>query len=234
MYYDGDSMNKVCIIMFLSMMLFASSALAFPLHGSNGVVSATIYGATKEGANAYVDLSVSMPVTGNNPTNVDLIDNDDKLYKANGLINGGSDPLNNYSARSTMSFSVPEDIIIKRVRVTPATSDPFSIDWTGVPEASDNDTTMKFYGATKPSDINPAWSFDVKITNNAPGTMTYTSQDFKMIDQFGWKYGGSISDSGKILSNESLRFKFETIASKFSRPIALEFKDLALDISAWA
>ena len=85
-------MNKVCIIMFLSMMLFASSALAFPLHGSNGVVNATVYGVTNvQGTTEetkdkiYVDMSASTKyISGERSMyKVDLVDSDDKMYPGN-------------------------------------------------------------------------------------------------------------------------------------------------------
>jgi len=42
------------------------------------------------------------------------------------------------------------DVILKRIRITPAASEPFSnpfsVDWTGVPEVIDDKTSIKFYG----------------------------------------------------------------------------------------
>ena len=119
-------------------------------------------------------------------------------------------------------------------------SDPFSIDWTGVPEISDENATLKFYGVTNAfrSDADypypGAWTFDLKITNNLPQTVEYSNGDFSMVDQFGWVYYGKYSIPSKILSNESLRFS-ATIpsVSKMSRPVALTYKNLTMDISAW-
>jgi hypothetical protein len=257
-------MRLVILCMLLTLI---SNAHAFPLHGSNGVVNATVYGiitelnpTAQDLDRIYVDMSLSR-VDG--MYEATLIDSEDQMYPGKfgaGQVKsfegrkseGGSYPIYNYSTRCMVSFDVPRDVAIKRIRISPTvyvgggngipdgSSDPFSIDWTGVPEVSDKNAILRFYGATKvfndPQNNGDTWAFDIKITNNAPETIGYEFRDFAMVDQFGWVYPSDWDGltSGKILSNESLRFTVEIPnVTKISRPIALKYKDLVIDISAW-
>lgn len=230
-------------ITFILIMLLAPSVQAFPLHGGNGVVNATVYGVMKYeyGDGIYVDISAS----DKDAYNVELVDNDNTTYSGN---NGpykstldGSPTETEYNGyiRDILLFKVPSDIIINHLRLIPSQSEPFLINWTGMPEASYGNTTIKFYGATfEPNGmrwLQGNWNFDVNLINKANKTVEYNNSEFAMVDQFGWVYQGSRGDGlKKILPGESVRFNVQIpLVSEISRPVEILYKGIKLNISAW-
>ena len=77
---------------------------------------------------------------------------------------------------------------------------------------------------------------DLNITNSANQTAEYNSSSFALIDQFGWVYSGEEGDAlKKIPAGESMRFNVKVpFVSEISSPMAIRFKGMELDISAWA
>ncbi len=233
--------------------LLASNVSAFPLSGGNGEMNATVFGVFKEADAIYVDIA-----TQGTPTDCtfQLIDSDDRIHESD---SSGSCSWNSKSGyiddqgttrylasgdvvlkkRGTAIFDVPDGVILKRIRVVPDTSDPFFVDWNGVPEVSDANTTLKFYGATTTprNSCGPTanhWVFDVKLTNNDDEILEYTDGDFSVVDQFGWEYYSKGTTTNKLLPGESLRFDVKTEMYRLSRPIAIIFRGVQMDISAWA
>lgn len=232
------------IIIFTLMVILIPAAQAFPLHGSNGIVNATIYGIMKYeyGNGLYVDISASDV----DAYDVELIDSDNNTYNGNkapyrSTLRGfPTETEYKASIRDMLLFNVPDDIIVKRLRIVPAHSDPFYINWTEMPEAIGHNVTLRFYGAI----FNPNgmrwrqgdWNFDMNITNSANQTAEYNSSNFAMLDQFGWAYPGEEDDASKKLpAGESMRFNVKVpFVSELSRPMAILFRGMKLDISAWA
>ena len=237
----------------LLFVLFITSATAFPLSGGNGVMNATVLGVFKESGVMYVDITTQGTPTG---CTFQLIDSDDRIHESD---SSGSCSWNSKSGyvddqgstgylasgdvvlkkRGIAIFDVPDGVILKRIRVVPDTSDPFFVDWNGVPEVSDANTTLKFYGATTTprNSCGPTanhWVFDVKLTNNDDEILEYTDGDFSVVDQFGWEYYSKGTTTNKLLPGESLRFDVKTEMYKLSRPIAIIFRGVQMDISAWA
>ena len=232
------------IIIFTLMIILIPSAQAFPLHGDNGIVNATIYSIMKYeyGNGLYVDISASDV----DVYDVELVDSDNNTY------NGNSGPYRsnlhgfpteteyNGSIRDMLLFDVPKEIIVERIRIVPSHSDSFYIDWTDMPEATGHNLTLRFNGATfEPNGMR--WrqgnlNLDLNITNNANQTAEYNSSSFALIDQFGWAYPGEEGDAlKKIPAGESMRFNVKIpFVSEISRPVAVLFKGMKLDISAWA
>jgi hypothetical protein len=224
--------------------LLASGASAFPLSGGNGQVNATVFGTflTNEGDSytrgfTLVDLISTAPLV-----KVVLVDSEDKFYEPM----MGVDSVGAYASwRHIWAFDLPEKVDIKRVRIDPKLGDPFSIDWKDVPEVSSGSMTMRFYGLSSSPGLGGGygkdelnnWNVDVKITNNENGTITIDDGEFLVVDQFGFSYESSGTESVKLLSGESMRLpiKFELV-SKLSRPVSLVYRpeNLTMDISAWA
>ncbi len=216
---------------------------AFPLHGGNGIVNATVYGIMKYeyGDGIYIDISASDA----DRYDVDLIDSDNNTY------NGSSSPYRSTmhgfptevrhkgSIRDMLLFDVPDEVIIKRLRIVPIESNPFYINWTGMPEIAGKNTTLRFYGAAfEPNGMRwrqGNWNLDISITNLANQTAECNSSCFALMDQFGWVYSGE--DGGElkdIAAGESLRFNVKVpFVSELSSPTAILFNGLKLDISAW-
>jgi len=241
-FNQGRSLFGAVIIFALAIILM-HSAQAFPLYGGNGIVNATIYGIMKYeyGDGLYADISASDV----DVYDIELIDIDNNTY------NGNSGPyrstLNGFptetrykgSIRDMLLFDVPKDIIVKRLRIVPSHSDPFNINWTGMPKATGRNTTLRFYGATYESNgmrwRQGNWNLDLNITNSANQTAEYNSSSFALIDQFGWVYSGEEGDALKTIpAGESMRFNVKVpFVSEISSPRAILFKDMLLDISEW-
>jgi len=228
------------------LMLLTSSVMAFPLSGGNDAANATVFAAMKEGNTIVMDIAVGVSTLYDSPENVDLelVDDEDRRY-SNSFVGDWVGGYKNGAARRIIKFDVPSGAAIKRLRVIPTfvkTAEPFSIDWTGLPEISSDNATLKFYGVTKPSvKLNAfegwVWVFDVKISNTGNETLNVKSDEFQLVDQFGWKYDGYLDSNRdeKILPGETLRYTVNVNGvSEFSRPVFLKFKDMKLDISAWA
>lgn len=232
------------VIIFTLAIILIHSAQAFPLCGGNGIVNATVYCVMKYdyGDGLYVDISASDV----DVYDIELIDSDNNTY------NGNSAPYRSAlhgfpteteykgSIRDMLLFDVPQEIIVKRLRIVPSHSDPFYINWTGVPETADQNVTLRFYGATfEPNGMRwrqGNWNLDLNIANGANRTAEYNSSSFALVDQFGWVYHGEEGDSLKrIPAGESMRFNVKIpFVSEISIPMAIRFKDMLLDISAWS
>jgi hypothetical protein len=241
-FNQGRSLFGAVIILALAIVLM-HSAQAFPLYGGNGIVNATVYGVMKYeyGDGLYVDISASDV----DVYDVELIDPDNNTY------NGNSGPYRSTlhgfptetkykgSVRDMLLFDIPKEIIVKRLRIVPSHSDPFYIKWTGMPEVTGQNVTLRFYGTTfEPNGMRwrqGNWNLDLDITNGANQTAEYNSSSFALVDQFGWAYPGEEGDAlKKIQSKESTRFNVKIpFVSEISRPMAILFRGMKLDISAW-
>jgi hypothetical protein len=242
--FNSKTGQRVVIIIFTLIIIFMPSAHAFPLHGGNGVVNATVYGVLKYeyGDGIYIDISASNA----DVYNVELIDSDNRTYSGNSapyrstLSGFPTQTAYNGAIRDMLLFKVTKDVVIKGLRVVPDHSAPFFINWTGMPQGAPDDVILKFYGAAFESNgmrwSQGNWNFDVNLTNNANQTAECNSSDFAMLDQFGWVYLGEEHDRlNKIPPGESLRFNVEVpLVSEIARPVAILFRGTRLNISAWA
>jgi hypothetical protein len=231
-------------VMLALMILWISSAHGFPLHGGNEVVNATVYGVMnyEYGDGIYIDLSAE----DSDVYSVELIGGNNKTYGGDSgpyrstLHGFPTETAYNGAIRDMLLFNVPKDVIIKSLRVAPHNSDPFYVNWTDVPEVTDGNSTLRFYGAT--FELNGMrwrqgnWNFDVNLTNNSNRTLEYKNSDYAMVDQFGWVYRGEEDNElEKILPEQSKRFVIKVpLVSEIARPMAILFKGMKLDISAWA
>lgn len=266
-------LRKVLILLSLMLLMLSNITFvcAFPLTGGNGIVNATVYGVTERdtinGDGIVYCIDMSADAGGKDSRHyysVGLVDSEDKAYgpspSSGAMANFNSVDavhltdlaLNGYKFRDTVQIAVPSGTIIKRLKITPDDSDPFSIDWEGIPEVSAQGVRLQFYKGQSEytSDGKYTWTFDVKVTNL--GDETITAPGFSMSDESGWIYGGS-SVRDKLLPGEALRFdvKVKDVGA-FSRPSKLIFnmeppatfanieeiqsmvyEDATMDIGAW-
>lgn len=242
-------------ILFLAVVLCLSTvASAFPLHGGNDQMNATVYGVIWDHpGEVLVDVSLAHVVPSDTYLNarLDLVDSDDKFYSPDESSGAGNGDLMDFSpdatgyraiTRALVPFKVPQGVIIKRLRFNPQSSQPFSIDWNAVPQVSGNDLAMKLYGASKSSSGHMSvWNFDLKITNNSTQPLQLNSDDFAILDQFGYRYWGAPHDIGyeggvsiNLMPSESIRTTIPVRnVFELSRPVMLEYDNLTMDISAW-
>jgi hypothetical protein len=234
----------------LIMMLTASCVSAFPLTGGNGLFNATVLGTFADPLSAdeaYVMLYLDVLFPEDykfRDADIVLVDSDDKFYtmeeSETGFV-GEFSPRRCFSSLPYPEKAVPKIAEIKRVRISPKIGDPFSIEWTGVPEIKGPSMSMKFYGPTNFIDRmkvprTKSWKFDVKITNVGNQTQSVSNDQFEVIDQFGYPYKGDYDQSVDLMPEESMRFTIgiERV-SKLSRPVYLKHapSNLTMDISAW-
>ena len=210
-------------------------------------MDATVYGVVTGGRTLYMDMSASETES----YIVELIDSDDRVYRPEYDTSFAEHPsacyFYNGSIRDTIAFVIPESVDIKKVKVTPGNSNPFLIEWTGVPESSGAGITLKFYGATsKTMDGTTGgsvgrhlhkWTFDIKITNTGDDVLSFETGEFMLKDTVGWIYSdrdGFGGETKKLLPGESIRFPLEfNRVGEFSRPSELIFRDLTMNIEAW-
>lgn len=163
--------------------------------------------------------------------------------------------------RAIINFAVPKGSIIKRLRIEhhritdneysrtlpQEYFTPISIDWKGVPEMSNGNTHIKFYGSTY-EDGNPSstqksgrriWENTLKITNNGTQNMEFRYSDVIFEDQYGWNYEGSSGDYTNkneevLLPGESMKMVvLLSGVSPLSRLVKLKYQNMSMDISAW-
>ena len=242
--FDSGPVLRNGGIIFALMVLLLPSAGAFPLHGGNGVVNATVYGVMKYeyGDGIYVDISA----TDTDVYEVEAIDSDNNTYTGNSppyrseLHGYPTETSSNGAIRDMILFDIPKNAIIERLRIIPSHSGPFYINWTGVPKVTVDNETLSFYGETfEPNGMRwqqGNWNLDVNLMNNRNVNAEYNSSDFAIIDQFGWVYPGAKGDALKaIKAGASLRFTVSVpFVSELSRPMIILFKGMRLDVSAWS
>lgn len=258
--------NRIALLFAIGLIAIMNSANAFPLSGGNGEVNATVIG-TYRSSNDLLILDI---ISDDSRVDVVLVDADDKFYQQEEhrdyaqvsenrdtsiIVDGVVMPIPT-KIRMLYGFeNVPQDVEIKRVRITPLNEgDPFSIEWTGVPEVEGVPLSLKFYGLSSGEDENGCndvsrwlqvncevrnnyWTADVKLKNSDTVPLDIKYSDFVIIDQFGFSYPAHDTDTLKLMPNESMRTNiiFRSI-SKLSRPIYLVYEpsNLTMDVSAWS
>lgn len=141
-------MNNRIILLGIMLFALANSANAFPLNGGNGEVNADVLG-TYRSTNDMIILDIN---STDRIDVVELVDADDKYYaaeKQNTRRVGNIDDNTQVSLRTLYCFNnVPQDMEIKKIKITPSNGDPFTIDWEGFPEIKSTPLSMKFFGVS--------------------------------------------------------------------------------------
>ena len=224
------------------MMLAAISvSQAFPLQTTDGIVK--IYGMipTKDGF--ALDIYSPYAIQGRSiaqDLKVDVVDSEDRFIKASN-VQDVSNP--GYNDRALYFFKLDEPATqIKRTRIETQANDVYSISWSGVPEASTKNISIKLYGIKDNSDTDPysqlhfkQYDFEVKITNNRPDGMLLSPKYFWLVDQFNYGYEVK-SEEYKLLPNESVRYVLQSQKmSPLSRPKGLVFlpENFSIDLEGW-
>lgn len=239
------------LLLLLALVLLVASAFAFPLKGGNGQVNAEVFGVlpgetlNNNAAQQHKTQVMDVDVFYDSPLQkATIVDSEDKFYdcdRIRGIESQFSSQLGSNIQENTgrvfFEFEVPQGIEIKRLKLTPFVGDPFSINWDKVPEVSSSSLEMKFYGANKNTNggmqgLSDVWNFDVKITNNDTKKMDISSDAFTILDQYGWFYK-AIGDKNTLMPGESMRLDIRSTMSKLSRPVALKYDNLTMDVSAW-
>ena len=131
---------------------------------------------------------------------------------------------------------------IKRTRIETPNQDVYSISWSGVPEASTDNITIKLYGVkynTREHAYNglqkKQYDFEVKVTNKMPHGLDLSPKYFWLLDQFNYGYAVT-GEEYKLLPNESVRYTLSSqTLSPLSRPKGLCFLpvNFTIDLEGW-
>jgi hypothetical protein len=239
-------------VRWLALMLIGMAVLgsvqSFPLHGNNGRVNCTVFGAfkvpfTPGDVNAdknimyNMDVSVALDNTSNSTivdnTTYTLVDGNDRVYPLRVEYTRDLQP-----GRRMLGFVVPKEAVAKSLIIDPSVidpeGDPFVIDFGNTVNESNGNITVIYYGpvGTKVDSNRKNLDFDVGVTNNGTKKLYVSNKNFTLVDQWGWLYQSReynrYSKEGfpaKILvPNETMRTQVSFIyISPLSRPSKLVY-----------
>jgi len=234
--------------------LLLGSVQSFPLYGNNGRVNCTIFGAFKVpfipgdvNADKNIIYNMDVALDMNNSSNSILVDNatftlvdgNDRVYPLRLEYTRDLQP-----GRRMLGFMVPKEAVAKSLIIDPSTivpdSDPFVIDFGNTINASNGNVTLVYYGpvGTKVDSNRKKLNFDVGVTNNGTKRLYVCSNNFTLVDQWGWKYQSKeynkYSQEGfpskTLVPNETLRTQVTfTYLSPLSRPSKLVYDYTSLE-----
>lgn len=244
---EGGLYLKEFILKVLAVvLLLATASSAFPLQTTDGRI--TVYGMipTEDG----FALDIFSPYTLNGmgiATNlkVEVVDSEDRFiesYTREDVSYSG------YHDRALYFFRFDKPATqIKRIRIETPNQDVYSISWSGVPEASTKNITIRLYGITESARNSnnyvytiqglrfKRYTLDIRVTNNMNNGLILSPKYFWLLDQF--NYGYSVSgEEYKLLPNESVRYTLESqLMSPLSRPKGLLFipENFSIDLEGW-
>jgi hypothetical protein len=168
---------------------------------------------------------------------INIVDSDDRFIKSS-----GEGAVSNSKDRALYLFSFDEPVTqIKRIRIETPYGDVYSIPWSGVPEVSTDNISMRLYGISSQSrdDIqgmtHDRYNLEVRIANNLSSGLTLSPKYFMIEDQFGYGYEVE-AEEYKLMPGEAIRYNLSTRElSPLSRPKALCFvpENITIDIEGW-
>lgn len=232
----------------IAIILLAMISLSqgFPLQTSDGKVA--IYGMIPFEGGFALDM-YSPAESGESPASslaVQIVDLDDRFIKSTSTkILSQKGP---YDRALYLFKSDKPATQIKRIRIETPDQQIYSIPWSGVPEISTKNISMRLYGIT---DVSESYSYEyehdrlknykwynceVKITNNMSNDLDVSSDDFILVDQFNYAYRIHADDDYKLLPGEAIRYNLTSaMMSPISRPKLLIYKpaNLTMDLEGW-
>jgi hypothetical protein len=256
-------MRWLALALALFMILVPGMSQGFPLHASNGAVNCTIFGAFKDpwstgypNANSYAVLMVDLSLTRANASDktpiqatYSLKDGNDRVYMM-----GPEYKKDLQLGRWLIGFVVPRETIAKSLMVglsqDPAGGDSFPISFPELSNSSNDNVTLLYYGVLRSfvEANRKTIVLDVAVTNNDTTKLTLSSENFSLLDQWGWKYDSKEYDiygkkgisAMKLEPNQTQRsgLVFSPISPK-SRPAELVYNysnssSIRLDIDSEA
>lgn len=239
--FEEENTVKSLGLALLILMSVVGASYAFPLATSDGIIK--IYGMIPTQDGFALDIFSPYTYHGSNiapSLKVDIVDSEDRFIKSE-RVEDVSNP--GYNDRALYYFGFDQPVTqIKRVRVETPASDVYSISWSGVPEASNGNITLKLYGI-KDISLKDSYSemrfkqyeFEVKITNNMAQGMLLSPKYFWLLDQFNYGYEVK-AEEYKLLPNESVRYTLQSQRiSPLSRPQGLTFlpENFTIDLEGW-
>lgn len=223
------------------LLLFLTGAQAFPLQTEDGAIK--IYGMIPTSDGFALDIFSPYELYGRgiaSDLKVDVVDSEDRFIKAD-RSEDVSQP--GYDDRALYFFKFDQPATqIKRTRIETPNQDVYSISWSGVPEASTDNITIKLYGVKDNTVEDPysglqekQYDFEVKVTNKMSQGLVLSPKYFWLLDQFNYGYAVN-GEEYKLLPNESVRYTLSSQKlSPLSRPKGLCFlpENFTIDLEGW-
>ncbi len=238
-------------VLALTLILALSLAEGYPLHGSNGAVDCTIFGAFKTpftpgnmnaGRNMILNVDIGLiranatdNATDNSTVSASymLTDGNDRVYETNQEYTKDLQP-----GRLVLGFVVPKEAVIKSLTVDPLKSedgDQFIIPFEDLINSSNGKATLLYYGelSSKSEANRRAVEFDISVSNNDTSRLSLSWKNFTLIDQWGWrysskaynKYSGEGFPAVELLPNQTIRSGvWFNYLSPISRPVMLAYE----------
>ena len=218
-------MRSIIILIALLLAMASGTALALPLQGSNGNATAVIFASSRmpvEDVNSTLEiLKVDVGLMGAENASYELVDQNDLVYTP-GLYRALS------SGKQTIYFLTQWDSLFKLINVTPEGSDTIHINWWMTPNASNNQTKIRYYGITD-SSINSDEQrlvLQVSVENIGEQSIYVTPFNFTLFDQWGWPYHPTLGFDNETVApgsgTDRLLLGFTGLSPLF-RPSALAY-----------
>ncbi len=242
-------------VLLLSMLICISASHAFPIQTEDGAIKINGMIPLKDGFALDVEQDcythtndITKSQASRNPfiKSIQVVDSDDRFINNDNEF----DVTGSVKDRTIYCFKFDKPATqIKRIRIE-GRDNIYSIPWDGVPSASSDSLTMRLYGVSDNTRMDPTspisykhYRFEIKVTNNMNRDMTLSSADFMLLDQFNYMYevwptsnDFSMPGDYTLLPNESVRYTLGSQGmSPLSRPSVLVYlpENLTMDLEGW-
>ncbi|OPX80355.1 MAG: hypothetical protein A4E45_00101 [Methanosaeta sp. PtaB.Bin039] len=212
------------IALLLGALLMAGTSSAYPLQGSNGVVSCVIFDGFRtpnEGNSSTLHLDMAVPSSLD--ANFELMDNENAIHPVDVNMSWALQ-----TGRVIVSFVIPYKAEPVALRIIPNGSEPFTISWEQPPKLTNGVTNMRYYGLAnwQIAQEGQAMMMDVFISNNGTsGDLVVAPENFSIVDQWGWRYYAEQNFEPTVIPPKNFmraKVTFSEMSSR-SRPMLLEF-----------
>jgi hypothetical protein len=212
------------IILALLLALAFGTAQAYPLQGSDGTASVTLFGSIRtplvESTTMEI-LKVDIGLMGTENATYKLTDANNSLYEP-GLYKTLS------SGRQLVYFLIPKDDLFKLITATPLGGKSININWWARPKASNENLVIRYYGITDWLTNPDEQGIVVQVTaqSNVTQSQLVSPENFTLLDQWDWPYNPTLGFDPEVVGPQKATGRLSvgfTPISLFSKPAALVY-----------
>jgi len=212
------------IILALLLALAFGTAQAYPLQGSDGTATVTLFGSIRtpleESASTEI-LKVDIGLTGTENATYKLMDANNSVYEP-GLYKTLS------SGRQLVYFLIPKDDLFKLITATPLGGKSININWWARPKASNENLVIRYYGITDWLTNPDEQGIVVQVTaqSNVTQSQLVSPENFTLLDQWGWPYNPTLGFDPEVVGPQKATGRLSvgfTPISLCSKPAALVY-----------
>ncbi len=210
------------IILALLLALAFGTAQAYPLQGSDGTATVTLFGSIRTPLNDTLEiLKVDVGLMGTENATYKLVDQNDSVYEP-----GLYKPLS--SGRQLVYFLIPKDDLFKLITATPLAGKSININWWARPKVGNENLVIRYYGITDWLTNPDEQGIVVQVTaqSNVTQSQFVSPENFTLLDQWGWPYAPSLGFDPEVVGSQKATTRLSvgfTPVSLFSRPAALAY-----------